>query len=137
MRVDAAIEREPVHRVVGLAAEVVLPGEDVDDIFRPADPGPRELVDQRGVRLGLHEHVHAVARPLTMLTERLRRERVEQLVEPIPVEAVGVVVLDGIDVALGEVAEDICIETSGQRDATFLEGEPQLGVTAGDAGEEQ
>ena len=40
-----AVERERVHRVVGLAAEAELAGEDVDDVVGAGDPRLGEVVD--------------------------------------------------------------------------------------------
>ena len=63
-RVDARVEGEGVHRVVGLAAEVALPGEHVDDVVDRPQPALRPLVDPGPVLVGVRQEVEALAEPV-------------------------------------------------------------------------
>ncbi len=117
-------KRERVQRVVGLATEVELPGEDVDDLFRIGQLGLGEVVESQRVgrrrRLGL---CRVALVPVAPVGDATGRERIEQLRALVEIEASGVEHADHGGVALLEVAEHVGVELRRPCHATFQERE--------------
>ena len=126
VRIARAVERERRHRVVGLAPEEVLLGEDPHDVARGRYLRFGELVDHVVAPDRLRQHPETLAESIQAVADPPFRVEREQGVERGPVERGRVVLLDRVPVALLPVPEQVAEEAAGPRRAAFEEREAEL-----------
>ena len=131
VREHRAVERQRVQRVVGLAAEVELAGEDVDDLVGIGDPRLGEVVDPVARSAGSPQRLRALLDAILVATRAGRRRTRRGARRAIDVEARGVEHLHRVGVALLVVAEQVGVELRRPGHATFQEREVQLGEAPG------
>ena len=121
------LNAERVQRVVGLASEAELAGEDVDDVVGAGDPRLGEVVDAVARFARVPQRLGALLDRSCVATERAFGELGEQVAGHRDVEARGVERLHRVDVALLVVPEQVGVELGRPGDATFQERQAQLG----------
>ena len=123
------VEGEGVHRVVGLAAEVALPGEHVDDVVdrARARSAPTRRSGRRSSS-GSDRKSRPSSQPVDAASVNASAPCVaEQLGEQATVEVRRVVVGQGVAVALLQVPDHVGEQVARPGRAALEEGEAQLG----------
>src|SRR5712691_5592444 len=137
-RVDAAVERPDVHRVVGLTAKVEGCREQIAEIFLALDPARGVVVEvweAAGARdgVGVGPAVPLGKRRHDVLAAVLPR----QLHEEPAIEGAGIGVLERLPVSLLPVADEVGVQDACPPRTALEEGEPEIGEAACHPAEEQ
>src|SRR5262245_9038339 len=135
-RVRLLVEGPRVDRIVRLAAEVEAADVEIEEVLLARDLAARVVVEVGNVAGAVAVVVESLAAAHGVHDARCR-VLLGELEEGFSVEARGIRVLEGVQLPLLPVPDEIGEQRAGPTHAAFQEGEVELGETARDTAEEQ